>query len=144
MVKNKKLKTALGRALQQEAETAKRRAYEKRQEEAAKNGPPGKNSKTKSNKGKGKAVPQPEKKTYNPYVNGESVLLVGEGNFSFAAAWAKRYPVSAAKSVATSYDVEADAKRKYTDIQKHLDKVKSILNSNEGGQSADGNDSLPN
>lgn len=138
MAKNKKLKTVLGRALQQEAETAKRRAYEKRQEEAAKNGPPG-NGKRSKNKGKGKALPQQETKAYNPYVNGESVLLVGEGNFSFAAAWAERYPLSAAKSVATSYDAEADAKKKYSDIQEHLDKVKLSPVSPRKARGADSN-----
>jgi 25S rRNA (uracil2634-N3)-methyltransferase len=68
-----------------------------------------------------------QRQAIQPYRDGEAVLLVGEGNFSFARAYAKRFPRSAKVSVATSYDSEKEAKEKYSDLEAILADVSSVL-----------------
>lgn len=112
--KGKSLKKSLTKHLTAEQEKSRRASYEERQRE---------NEKQKSHpKAKSKAVSarQKEKSSYQPYHNGQRVLLVGEGNFSFAVAFAKRFPASAKVSVATAYDTEEEAKRKYSDTEENV------------------------
>ena len=124
-VKGKSLKNALARELAAQSEKDRRAAYEKRQLELQKQSAAGGASKKQS--AKGKAVQQARQRhAIQPYRDGEAVLLVGEGNFSFARAYAKRFPRSAKVSVATSYDSEKEAKEKYSDLEPILADVSSV------------------
>ncbi|KAL7010372.1 hypothetical protein EMMF5_000395 [Cystobasidiomycetes sp. EMM_F5] len=115
MAKRRSLKKALANEKQRTYERNRAAAAAKKQAEYEKP----KSKQSKVDKGKGRAVDEPRasKRPYQPYVDGESVLFVGEGDLSFAAAWSKRFPKSACRSVATCYDSEATARAKY----KHLD-----------------------
>lgn len=115
--KGKSLKKALTKHLTAEHEQKRRTAYEERQQQL---------EKTKAHpKAKSKAAKEKQKSrnSYQPYHDGQRVLLVGEGNFSFALAFAKRFPNSAKVSIATAYDTEDEAKRKYSDV---ADNVKQV------------------
>lgn len=115
-VKGKSLKNALARELAAQGEKDRRAAYEKRQLELQKQ--PGAGGTSKKQSAKGKAVQQArQRQAIQPYRDGEATLLVGEGNFSFARAYAKRFPRSAKLSIATSYDSEKEAKEKYSDLE---------------------------
>lgn len=116
--KGKSLKKALTKHLTAEHEQKRRLAYEERQRELEKQKA---HPKAKSNKPT--AGKQPSKPSYQPYHDGQRILLVGEGNFSFALAFAKRFPHSAKVSIATAYDSEEEAKRKYSDV---VDNVKQV------------------
>ena len=67
---------------------------------------------------------QASRKQYNPYWNGERVLFVGEGDLSFAVAWAERYPASAKRSIATCFDSLDAAKAKYTKLEQNVEAVR--------------------
>ena len=125
-MKRKSLKGALSEQQQSLDEKTRRESLERRQAEQLRL-QNRKNSGTQGKgKGKGKAIEnmqQNQGKVYNPYHDGESVLFVGEGNFSFASSWATMFPEAAKLSMATSYDTEADAKRKYSDLMEHVNKV---------------------
>lgn len=67
---------------------------------------------------------QASRKQYNPYRNGERVLFVGEGDLSFAVAWAERYPASAKRSIATCFDSLETAKAKYIKLEQNVEAVR--------------------
>ena len=50
------------------------------------------------------------------YRTGQKILLVGEGNFSFARALVRNLGGSGAGLVATAYDSEEEAREKYSDV----------------------------
>lgn len=115
--KGKSLKKALTKHLNAEHEQKRRTAYEERQQQL---------EKLKANpKAKSKAAKEKQKSrnSYQPYHDGQRILLVGEGNFSFALAFAKRFPNSAKVSIATSYDTEEEAQRKYSDLSDNVKQV---------------------
>jgi len=130
MAKRKGLKNALVRQQVRQDEKTRTENYERRQADQLKlQGKGGSTSKTSAMKGKSKAKASSSqaKMVYQPYRDGESVLFVGEGNFSFAVSWAEKYPASAKLSFATSYDSEEDAERKYNDTSANVDKVSLLL-----------------
>ena len=66
------------------------------------------------------------KRAVVPYQNTHSMLLVGEGNFSFSAALVRHWTKLGAKApgenlVATSYDSEAQAREKYPGAKTHIE-----------------------
>ena len=124
-IKGKSLKNALARELAAQSEKERRAAYEKRQLELQKQQGAGGVSKKQSAKSKAGQQAR-QRQAIQPYRDGEAVLLVGEGNFSFARAYAKRFPRSAKLSVATSYDSEKEAKEKYSDLEAILVDVSSV------------------
>ncbi|KAI0067990.1 hypothetical protein BV25DRAFT_1939987 [Artomyces pyxidatus] len=73
-------------------------------------------------KGKGKAAPSRPRRSTIPFAPTDSILLVGEGNFSFARALVE-YPPSALEHLpsvnvtATAYDTEEECYAKYPDAQ---------------------------
>lgn len=115
--KGRSLKKSLTKHLTSEQERTQRAAYEQRQRELEKQRAHPKAA------SKSALAKQKERASYQPYHNGQRVLLVGEGNFSLAAAFAKRFPASAKVSIATAYDTEEEAKRKYSDV---ADNVKQV------------------
>jgi len=119
-VKNKSLKKSLTKHLTAQHEKERRTAYEERHKEVGK-------QKSKSKPISGLKEPKRQRPSYQPYHDGQRVLLVGEGNFSFALAFAKRFPRSAKVSIATAYDSEEEAKRKYTDTESNVKQV-SLVN----------------
>ena len=58
-----------------------------------------------------------------PYARGDHILLVGEGNFSFARALARRFNGCANRLIATSYDTRAELLRKYPDFPAILEEL---------------------
>ncbi|KAJ2498430.1 hypothetical protein GGH96_004345 [Coemansia sp. RSA 1972] len=74
---------------------------------------------------KAKATPpkQPTKqvarKPFFPYTPSSTILLIGEGNFSFAHSIATRLG-TASNIVATAYDSELVARQKYIDVDDHI------------------------
>ncbi|KAK4699125.1 25S rRNA (uracil2634-N3)-methyltransferase, partial [Phenoliferia sp. Uapishka_3] len=62
-----------------------------------------------------------------PYKVGEKVLLVGEGNFSFAHSLLHFDPpvVTPSFVLATSYDTLVAAQEKYPDLMEHVDAIKA-------------------
>ncbi|CAG8451442.1 6712_t:CDS:2 [Ambispora leptoticha] len=76
-------------------------------------------SKAKHNKGNDKNVkilrPRPP-----PYKQGESILLVGEGNFSFACSLAEHILTTGETITATSYDNEELVYEKYEDARENI------------------------
>lgn len=67
----------------------------------------------------------PSKRPWIPFSASQKILLVGEGNFSFAASLAAHVcPGIGSKLVATAYDSEAVASEKYPDLQTHLSTVR--------------------
>ncbi|KAJ2158216.1 Meiotic nuclear division protein 1 [Coemansia sp. RSA 552] len=69
--------------------------------------------------GKKPAPSKHKRKPYFPYATHHTILLVGEGNFSFARSVAERLE-SGANMVATAYDSESVARDKYSDLEDHL------------------------
>lgn len=149
MAKHKGLKNALQQQKRRQDEKVRSEKYEQRIQQQQQQGPSkhlGKkgasHTKDESNrkksssgssgssvKGKGKAsasasTTSSSRLVYQPYRNDESVLLVGEGDFSFARTWASRFPQSARMSVATSYDSQEEAERKYPDTQENVEEVR--------------------
>ncbi|KAK8943609.1 hypothetical protein KSP40_PGU009183 [Platanthera guangdongensis] len=59
------------------------------------------------------------------YSNAHSILLVGEGDFSFSACLARSFG-SAVNMVATSRDNEVDLMKKHRDAKNHLDELKGL------------------
>jgi len=123
-MKSKSAKKAASKTFNKLQQSAKQAAFEKQRSQQI----PA--PATKQAKGKGRAAgtaaaatATKPKAIYNPYRDGESVLFVGEANFSFAKTWAVRYPNSAKLSIATSYDSESDASNKYSDLQENVDAV---------------------
>ncbi|KAJ2483443.1 hypothetical protein IWW56_000449 [Coemansia sp. RSA 2131] len=74
---------------------------------------------------KAKAAPpkqpakQPVRKPFFPYTQSSTILLIGEGNFSFAHSIATKLG-TAANIVATAYDSELVARQKYIDVDDHI------------------------
>ncbi len=60
-----------------------------------------------------------------PYVEDDFILLIGEGNFSFASSLANHLH-TAERMVATCYDNEDVLKTKYPDAQEHIDTVTEL------------------
>ena len=117
-LKGKGLKKALTKHQTAEHEQKRRTAYEERQQQLEKSkGHPKQKPKPATSK-------QKSKPSYQPYHNGQRILLVGEGNFSFALAFAKKFPNSAKNSIATAYDTEEEAKRKYSDCEENVKQVR--------------------
>lgn len=113
MAKRKTLKRAFEDYQTQEKKRTRQKAHEKRLEEQDKP----KAKKLKKAQARSRRINQ-------PFKDGETVLFVGEGNFSFALAFARRFPASAKVSVATSYDKREDAIKKYSDLEGILDQVR--------------------
>ena len=117
MAKRKTLKRAFDDFQAQEKQKQRRQAHEKRLAEQDK-------PKAKKSKKNGQTR---SRQIYQPFRDGESVLFVGEGNFSFALAFAKRFPTSAKLSIATSYDKREEALKKYADLEEILRQAGSVL-----------------
>ncbi|KAJ2305171.1 hypothetical protein IWW55_002073 [Coemansia sp. RSA 2706] len=64
-------------------------------------------------------------KPFFPYTSTDTILLIGEGNFSFAHSIARTLG-SAANIVATAHDSEPVAREKYSDIDVHTDAVRTL------------------
>lgn len=61
-----------------------------------------------------------------PYKKEQNILIVGEGNFSWAASLvAKYFPEDASHITATCYDSEKVLHKKYPDAQDHVDTLLS-------------------
>ncbi|KAL8291232.1 hypothetical protein RQP46_002210 [Phenoliferia psychrophenolica] len=78
----------------------------------------------------GKAVVEKKrerKRGTNPYKVGDKILLIGEGNFSFAHSLLLSTPptVSPHLVLATSYDTLEVAMDKYPDLMEHVDAIKA-------------------
>ncbi|KAG6851401.1 hypothetical protein H0H93_005799 [Arthromyces matolae] len=75
-----------------------------------------------SNKGKGKALPAPPpRRTTIPFRSVDTILLIGEGNFSFARALINDPPpelhdLPPSNLTATAYDTEDECYEKYDDL----------------------------
>ncbi|KAI9139580.1 hypothetical protein BKA69DRAFT_623891 [Paraphysoderma sedebokerense] len=63
-----------------------------------------------------KTQPPPRKKEIYPYDEDDEILLIGEGNFSFAYSLAEKFN-GGFNITATSYDSESIMKQKYTDAE---------------------------
>lgn len=120
-LKGKSLKKALNKQLTAQHEQKRRTAYEERQKQLEKSKG---QAKQKSKPAAQKAKSKP---SYQPYHDGQRILLVGEGNFSFALAFAKKFPNSAKNSIATAYDSEEEAKRKYSDCEGNVKQVRHMI-----------------
>ena len=61
-----------------------------------------------------------KKNAFVPYTSDDTILLVGEGNFSFARALVRRFQGLATRLVATSYDTEEEVLSKYPEFPEIL------------------------
>ena len=71
-------------------------------------------------KGKGKAKALPERSTIIPFTTQDTILLIGEGNFSFALSLFKHRSLKylpGANVTATAYDSEEECYAKYPDAK---------------------------
>lgn len=91
-------------------------ATEKNKQEAK-----NKSIKSGGGKPKKKQVHQQQVKTFLPFTRTESVLLVGEGDFSFACSLIKQDYVRPENLVATSYDSAEEAIAKYPTCSDNID-----------------------
>ncbi|KAK8955746.1 hypothetical protein KSP40_PGU002066 [Platanthera guangdongensis] len=73
----------------------------------------------------GSNVTAKKEKSIMHYSNAHSILLVGEGDFSFSACLARSFG-SAVNMVATSRDNEVDLMKKHRDAKNHLDELKGL------------------
>ncbi|KAJ3287414.1 hypothetical protein HK104_008635 [Borealophlyctis nickersoniae] len=73
-----------------------------------------------------KAASQIRKGWQIPYSESDSILLVGEGNFSFAHALAEKLHGAWESLVATAYDSEMVAREKYPDLSEHVDAIHEL------------------
>lgn len=62
-----------------------------------------------------------QKKSFLPFTSSESVLLVGEGDFTFACSIIKNEYVQPENLIATSFDSEEELLAKYPDVKVSLD-----------------------
>ena len=63
------------------------------------------------------------KNAFVPYADQDFILLVGEGNFSFARALARRFGGLGTRIVATSYDTREEVLSKYPDVAGILEEL---------------------
>ncbi|RKP31481.1 hypothetical protein METBISCDRAFT_26561 [Metschnikowia bicuspidata] len=77
---------------------------------------------TKSSKTKSKQ--QQRKKAYIPFDSTDTLLLVGEGDFTFALSLVVQGLVAPENLTATSFDTHEELVSKYPDVQKVLDSLK--------------------
>lgn len=83
--------------------------------------------KTKSIKGGGKQKKQLQPhlhKTFIPFESTETLLLVGEGDFSFACSIVKQAFIDPANLIATSYDSKEELFEKYPTVEDNLKYLK--------------------
>lgn len=108
-----KLHSALSQAQKQQRQR-KRQKLEEESEKQAQAGPSRPN--------------QEAQRPWIPFDKAQHILLVGEGNFSFAASLARHACQGIGKKlVASAYDSEAIAREKYPDLQEHLDVVRPVF-----------------
>ncbi|OVF07695.1 putative 25S rRNA (Uracil2634-N3)-methyltransferase [Clavispora lusitaniae] len=83
-----------------------------------------KENKDKSMKSGGKQKKQQlhgkETKAYIPFESSSTLLLVGEGDFSFAASIVRNGYIDPSKLIATSYDTQEQLQEKYPNVEEHL------------------------
>ena len=65
------------------------------------------------------------KNAFVPYADKDFILLVGEGNFSFARALARRFGGLGTRIVATSYDTKEEVLSKYPDVAGILEELET-------------------
>lgn len=68
----------------------------------------------------------PQKKAFIPFSKDETVLLVGEGDFTFALSLLTQNYVAPENLIATSYDSHLDLVGKYPDVQNVLDSLTEL------------------
>ncbi|RKP16149.1 hypothetical protein ROZALSC1DRAFT_31785, partial [Rozella allomycis CSF55] len=68
---------------------------------------------------------QTSQRSFIPFTKNSKILLVGEGNFSFAASLASLLE-DASCIIATCYDEEPVLQEKYKDAADHIEKFKSL------------------
>ena len=66
-----------------------------------------------------------KKNAFVPYTVNDTILLVGEGNFSFARALVRRYQGVATRLVATSYDTKEEVLSKYPEFPIVLEELEA-------------------
>lgn len=112
------LQTALGQAQERQQQEAKRQKREKEQERLSES------KKRSSSSSSNKAGAGPSR-PWVPFTKHQHILLVGEGNFSFAASLVRHIvPEIGARLYATAFDSEEVASQKYPDLGEHLSVVR--------------------
>lgn len=115
-----RLQTALHQSQERQQQEAKRQKREQNAQEAQ--------TPKASTSASNNAASELARPPWIPFSSSQKILLVGEGNFSFAASLAAHVcPGIGSKLVATAYDTEAVASEKYPDLQTHLSTVRPIL-----------------
>lgn len=82
-----------------------------------------KENKTKTIKGGGKQKKQQkpqQHKTFIPFESSDTLLLVGEGDFSFACSIVRQSLINPANLISTSYDSKEELLEKYPNVQENL------------------------
>lgn len=77
--------------------------------------------------GKPKKTPakqHPQKKAFIPFEKSDTVLLVGEGDFTFARSLVTQNYIAPENLIATSFDTHEELLEKYPDVQTVLDDLK--------------------
>lgn len=74
----------------------------------------------KSGRSKGSKKQQHHIKALVPFNRDETLLLVGEGDFSFASSLVRNHLINPENLIATSYDSEEEIKSKYPGAEDHL------------------------
>lgn len=115
------LQSALSQAQDRQQQEIKRQKREKEQERWAKS------KRTGQSADASKASSSSSAKPWRPFSSQQRILLVGEGNFSFAASLVQHVvPQVGARLCATAYDSEEVAAQKYPDLQQHLTVVRQF------------------
>jgi 25S rRNA (uracil2634-N3)-methyltransferase len=98
-----------------------------------------KNTRVKASKSNGiaKAPPQPRQLRI-PFTRQDTVLLVGEGDFSFALALLRNY--RPAELTATCYDAEEELLHKYPSVRATITKLTEVSPSTDAGRLVDEED----
>jgi len=78
------------------------------------------------NKNKNKIHKQQTQKDVIPFTEEDSILLIGEGNFSFARSVAELLPSITYKMIATCYDNEIELKEKYNDATENIKAIEDL------------------
>lgn len=78
----------------------------------------------KSGKSKGSKKQQHNVKALIPFTRDETLLLIGEGDFSFAASIVRNLLINPENLIATSYDSEEEVYAKYPGAKEQLDYLK--------------------
>ncbi|OUM69188.1 hypothetical protein PIROE2DRAFT_68585 [Piromyces sp. E2] len=77
-------------------------------------------------KNKNKNHKQLSQKDFIPFTEEDSILFIGEGNFSFAKSVAELLPAITYKMVATCYDNETELKEKYNDAAENIEAIEDL------------------